>query len=550
MTSVYIDGVVGLDSVQPLYDREAPWKEWALHEIWTGGVGAHKFIPKVRDYVRDLDTNVQYIVDHLDPVTMIPTLRQVYANNVPYEFSKTDILFGTNSPVETFRVYIDKRTLPYNTSVDARVFIPGSASQYGKLYKYVSGELIPISKIYSATGQFLTENVPLELVRADSHETNLTKCVLPFHTTEDLDDNEVVLFIAFNSAGTVTFKRQLIVENTTFVRGTDNNRKYVSHISLKTPFLSTSIPNQIDFPLNIPVNALNMTGVVHYSDGSTFEAPVDGNVFKIFGLDKYISTIEAKAIPLVLSYQLRGGESAEAGVGLEANGVTAGYHLKTINTNNSYSVKLFGYPEWVSQVDGYKMRWFIYSLDRDSYHDVTNLVRFDANRGAFNPVGYGYAQNKSVSINLRDISQSYKPFIHTQPVVISLFGEPNFGATPWTVGEAQTNILYGRQLSFERVSGRVFSVKNHFNNREDWLQALYYNTGPMVDSVIEIKPPLPTHFSVIYEGSELGEFSINNWDNDIAVPITIPLYSNVYIRFLRRVGDQVLELSMAGLLVK
>ena len=69
-----INGITGLDGVQPLYDREAPWKIWALFEIWMGGTGGHKFIPKVKDYVVDTDTNVWYIVDHLDPVTMIPTL--------------------------------------------------------------------------------------------------------------------------------------------------------------------------------------------------------------------------------------------------------------------------------------------------------------------------------------------------------------------------------------------------------------------------------------------------------------------------------------------
>ena len=542
-----INGVTGLDNVQPLYDREAPWKIWALFEIWMGGTGGHKFIPKVKDYVVDTDTNVWYIVDHLDPVTMIPTLRELFKNNVSTNFSATDLLFGIGNPVETFRVYIDKRTFPYNTMVDSRVIIPGSASISAKLYRYVNNEPIPISKIYDANGQFISENIPLELVRSDSHETVLSKSILPFHVSEDLEDNEVVLVVAFNAAGTPTYKRQLVVENTSFLRGTDNNRKYVSHISMKCPFLNDSAPNQIDFPLNIPTNAINAIGVVHYSDGSTFENPVDGNLFQLWGLDKYISSIEGRPVPLVLSYQLRQGESAEAGVGLEARGVTALYTIKTVNPNNSYSVKLFCYPEWVSPVDGYRLRWFLYSLDRNNYIDVTPYVQFDPNHGVFNPLGFGYAQSKVVSINLRDIGPGYKPFVHVQGVVINLFGAPNQSATPWTVGEVQSGVMYGRQLHLDRISGRTYSVKNGINDQVTWLNRLYYETVPIIDNAVEVTPPRPTHFTLIANNVALGEFSINDWDKPIAVGVDIPLYSTVYLRFVRRVGDQVMELSMAGL---
>ena len=42
-------GIVGLDGVSPVYQPEARWTMWSIHDIYTGVEGKNKHIPKVSD---------------------------------------------------------------------------------------------------------------------------------------------------------------------------------------------------------------------------------------------------------------------------------------------------------------------------------------------------------------------------------------------------------------------------------------------------------------------------------------------------------------------
>jgi hypothetical protein len=231
-------------------------------------------------------------------------------------------------------------------------------------------------------------------------------------------DGEIVTAVVYSDTGHVVSKRQLLVENTSFIRSLNVSQKYVSHISLECPFLSQSVDNTIEFPLNVPLNALNMMGVVHYSDGSTLKLPVNGSKFTMHGVDQYVSSIVGQRVDLVLSYALSDNEVAYANTNVNGRYVTEAYFLLTTNPNNSYSIKLFGYPYFIDENNGYQMRWWLFNLDRNISFEVTPFVRFSENTGPYDPKGYGYLQRKSVSLNLRDVSAAFKPFIHTQLVDI------------------------------------------------------------------------------------------------------------------------------------
>lgn len=559
VTNSLNDIIVGSDGSVPVYSPDARWCWWGLHELFLGGIADKKYIPKVGDFVMDKDTYTTFHVDHLDPITMIPTLREIRPANMSFSFTETDVLFGVGpgTQADTYRVYVDKSVTPHTLAVDVRLKVGGTMSDYCKIFKgsdlSSSGEVI--SRVYDSAGTFVSEDVKLELIALDSHDNYSIKSVPVCYTLSNLVDGEYVTVVIYSASGSVVSKRQLLVENTSFIRAVNASKKYVSHISIESPFLSPTLDHTIDYPLNVPINALNIIGVVHYSDGSVLKLPVGGGKFKMLGLEQYISSIVGQKVDMVLSYALAPNEVAYSGVTSDGRYITEPYNLVTMNPNNSYTVKLFGYPEWVSDALGYRMTWWLFNLDRNVYFDVTPLVSFAGNTGPFDPKQYGYVQRKAVTVNLHDVSTSFKPFLHTQLVEITLNGKVGDSTTPWLVSHESvpTRPNYGAALVAKKVDGTAssttFDLTSGLTTKEDWLKHVYLNTFPLVDKAREVVPPSPTHIVLSYNGVST-EFLIDDWNTNMIIPTGVPTYKNLTIRFIKRTANGDMQLSIAAMVVR
>lgn len=554
MADLSTTGISGTDGVVPVYDPDGLWKTWSIDEIWQGATGTNKYVPKLKDYVRNPDTYETFIVNYIDPVTLIPTLTAIRPANMSTDFSETDILFGVGAgtPTETYRVYVDKSVTPYIMAVDKRVPVPGSDPAYCKIFKGSvydgSGEVV--SKVYDSQGRYISDQIPLEIVSIDSHTNVALKTVEVCHTTYDLVDNEIVTAVFYTAQGHVVMKRQLLVENTAFIRSLNLSQKYITHIGLESAFISPTDDHVLNYPLNIPINALNLVGIVYYSDGSTLRLPVNGTKFRMFGIEQYVSTIIGQSIDLVLSYALGPNEEAYAGIAATNHYITEPYRLVTTNPNNSYAVKLFGYPVWIDANNGYTMKWWLLNLDRNIWFDVTPFVKFSENTGAFNPKGYGILQRKSIYINLKDVSGSFKTFIHSQLVDIVLNDQPNLTHDPWTMSNESisSNNPYGLGLFGKHISATQLNISSGIIDPVEWLDRVYLKTYPLVNPMSEITTMNPSHFVIMYAGQE-AEFPIEEWNTDLLVNFDIPQYATFGIRFIKKTSSGDLQLSVAAMIV-
>ena len=552
-----LNGIVGNDGAVPVYDPDGLWKIWSIHELWLGNEGSGRHVGKVSDYVIDPELYEMKIIESVDNVTLIPTLRDIRPANMSFSFSESDILFGVNgyNQADTYRVYLDQSVTPHVLAVDIRLKIAGTLASYAKLFKGsdVSNGGHVVSKVYDSNGNFISENIPLELVAIDSHNNYSIKTIAVCHCLEELVDGEIITAVIYNDQGHVVSKRQLLIENTAFIRSVNVSQKYVSHISIESAFISLTEHNTIRFPLNIPLNALNVIGIVHYSDGSSLRLPIDGNKFRIFGLEQYISSIVGQQIELVLSYALGPNEVAYAGVSADGHYVTEPYHLVTTNPNNSYTVKLFGYPIWVSEADGYTMRWWLFNLDRNLFFDVTPYVQFSSQTGAFNPKGYGYLQRKAVNINLRDISAAFQSFVHVQLVDIILQSPPDNSTalTAWLMSHESmdTRPSFGSGLYARRTAVNTINLASGLDTETQWLEKVYLQTYPLLDKTAELSVPNPTHFIVTINGQS-NEFGIGQWNQNLLLNDDPAQHSTLSVRFIRRTASGDLQLAMAALLVK
>lgn len=557
MAEISTLGVVGTDGQTPIYNPEGRWQLWSINDIWMGvGVAKGKYVPKISDYVIDPETSSTYIVDYIDPVTLIPTLRDKRLISTSYTLSETDLLFGVGAGahLDTYIVYLDTSVTPHILAIDARVKIPGTESSYAKLFKgpVLGTEGRVLSKIYDNSGNFVSENIPLEVAAIDSHVNYSIKVPKVCNCTEELVDGEIVTLVVYSSQGHVTYKRQMRVENTAFIRDINASTRYVSHISLKSPFLSATETNTLNFPLNVPLNTFNLVGVVNYSDGSTLELPVDGTKFKMLGLEQYLSSIQGQKMKLVLAYNLGNNEVAYKAVVGDSKRITEPYELVTTNQNNSYTVKLYGYPEWVSELVGYRMRWFLFNLDRNISFDVTDKVRIAGDQ-PFDSFADNYTQRRTVYLNLREVSAIFKPFVHSQTVSVVLRKDPLTEATPWTVmqEDAAGHTLYGITTTAKKVVGKTndINIACGCTTQTQWLNKVYYLTYPLIDRIAASSVPVPTHFELSF-GTHKSEHPIADWNKSITLTKAPVFGKNVYIKFIRRTTLTDLILSVAGMTIQ
>lgn len=559
MTDVTYVGVTTRDGKTPIYEPNAPWKIWNKNEIYMGpnSVGV-VYVPKVNDYVKDIELNIDYIVRDLDTSTWIPTLVEKRYGNMNYVMSETDVLFGVGpgTQADTYRVYRDDSVNPPTMCIDTHCTVNGTMCQYAKLFlgadtSASTGKVI--SQVYDANKNLISNSVPLELVQSDSHTNYSTKVVSQFNATEPLADRDLVTVVFYSANGHVVSKRQLLVENTAFIRSLNSNRRYVTGLGIKSPFLAPNTSDILNFPLNVPVNAMNLTGVVYYSDGDSIEYEVNGTKFNMMGLDTYVSTIPYENLDLVLQYTLGSDEIAIDGLSLDGKTVNKKLKLITTDVNNSYNVKLYVYPAWDATNNYYKLNWFLFNLDRNIAQNVTPYVTFADNSGGFNPTAYNTLQRKSVRINLRDVSGAFKPFIHTQLVDIVLKTPPNARQTPWLVSpvSATNKEPYGSGMVAIRTKTQPttgFKIDGDSTSLENWLEKTYYRVTPLVDIVNESEAPKPTHIEVSCMGAVLTK-SIANWNSEFDLGIQLNMYSNVHINFIYKVGSITLLLACCEMMI-
>lgn len=555
--------VVGTDNVSPVHNPNARWQIWNMNEIYLGATADGKYVPKIGDVVMEIlgDTITNYIVVGINEVTLVPIFREQDISRLTEQLSENDILFGVGpgTQADTYRVYLDKSVNPYRLTVDARLRVAGSNCHLAKIFKGadVSENGIVISGIYNAQGVIVSENVPLELAAFDTIENHAIKVVAVCNTTFDLADGEVVTAVFYDTAGFVVSKRQLLVENTGFIRSTDASRKYVVGISLETPFLSTQVGRQINYPLNVPLNALNLIGVVEYSDGSKVRMAVDGTRFSVSGLDAYAATIIGQKAKIVLKYKLALNEIAYGVYTGSENHISEIYDIITSEANGNYAVQLFAYPVWVDPVSGYRLEWFLYDLDRSISYNVTPNVVINGSVSAFDPKLYGVKQTISVTVNLRSVNGSYKNFNHVQflDIILNKSGtsRPDFDAVPnWEVASVSGQVpTYGTDVhaTFIRQAANLFKVKvmGAMNTLEGWLDKVYKPTNPLVDTYSESQAPTPTHFQVIVGNNTVQEHTIDEWNVEMTMNQNVANDGTLFIKFIKRTTDGDLQLAAAGL---
>lgn len=532
-------------------DPHRPSRSFHIEEIYDGK-GPGRWVPNVNDLIVDYTAGFLRCV-HVDYTTGISELIPW----VPAQSNSTDLeVFSVGHGrmvVEPFRIFLDTSVTPHAFTIDSAYQVNGTLSKYIRIFKGTNigkqGEVI--SKFYDNTGQILGDKIPLEIIAMDQVNNTAIKAPVPGYTLAQLDDGDLVTVVVYRDDGGVSSYEPMRVQNTAWIRSPNRHTRYISNISLESPFLSSSDSLLVQFPINMPVENLNLMGVVTYSDGSRVKLPVDGTKFEIYGLDNYIATEQGQEFEVVLKYNLGEDEFNYISAPEGTRAAVKKYNVSTLRADGSYSVKLFVYPVWVDELSGYRLEAFLYNLNRQRVYNVTSYLQNAEGRRAFEPLRYGVQQEITLAVDMFRVDPAFARYRHAQTFTITLMRPGDQTATtPWSIGfKPGQDPMYGLDLEAKarmiNQSNWQMRIDSEIRNFDTWLKTLYYDTYPLYDPLSEIKPPEPNYFAIVV-GDYRKEFPIAQW-NQVLTLERAPRQGEVtYIQWMRRSNENDLQLGCSG----
>ena len=530
------------------------WTYFHIKDIYTPD-GTGRFVPNVGDKVFD-PTVGDLLVISVDYTTGI-SVRQPWSPPAQGHDSEEDILLGSGPGTisESFRIWLNPSTIPHTLSFDSRLFAHGSAPSYVKVFRGndISEAGQVVSAYYDQNQNYLGQDIPLEVVGRNQITNIAIKTPKTGYTHYDLVDGEQVTAVVYDDAGGPRSRHNLLIHRSAVVRKPSDADKYIVNISIESPFLSPSDPQTIQFPINMPVQNLNLIGVVTYSDGTVRRLPIDGSKFALHGLNEFVATVEDQTVPLVLSYALSPGEYSYITNPSVDDHISVMYKARTTAMDGAYSIKLFVTPVWVDRLNGYRLEYYLYNLLRDTYYNVTNNVQMATESSAFDPILYGTVQTLAVAVNLKSVDPRFTNYRHVQTFRLALMAEGNDQTQTnwWLAYTPGQDPVYGEDI---RADAHMVNAGNYnvtidcgCSNLAEWLDKVYWPTQPLVDPKTEAKAPEPNFVKIVSAGYSV-EMPVESWDQTLTLTQVPPEGQPIYLHFMRRGYNNDLQLGMAGLI--
>lgn len=556
--SITAEEIIAPDGTTVVRDPYAPMKWWNYDQVYFGLGQNGKFVPNVDDALLNYTTGRAFRVVRVDPVSLIPDLQDLYLKSAPDVDESASL---TDNGPTTYRVYLDRSVTPYRLTVDQRFSHSGTDAMYAKIFKgsELAGNEQVISMVFDASNNFVGNQIPLALIAMTNSQNIATKSVPPCRTTADLVDEELVSVVIYGASGSVVVKKQMTVSNTAFISDGFADTEYIEMISVESPFLSEGDPDLILYPMNLPLNGFNIRGVVHYSSGRKKTLPVDGNKFVMMGLNEYIASVPNQTIPVTLRYLLGPNEkAANATIVSGTAHLARDYTIMTTQVDGVHQVKLFCYPVWINAISGYRLEWFMYNLERQTYWRVTPYVTVRQGTNPFDPILYGIRQNLTVQINLKSVNSSFRDYNHVQTFVVTLLkaheNDP-LASADWTVADYGAP-AYGEQavcrMKLVNANLRYLNFGSDYDTVDEWLKGIYNAVNPLIDSQKEEvgKPPRPDYFIITTPTGNDIEVPIDSFRSEITVTDQFYDGDTIFIRFVRRFPESDLQLAAVGMTVR
>lgn len=454
---------------------------------------------------------------------------------------------------------VDPTTTPVRFRVMDTMKFYGTEPAYFKVFKGtdISSAGIVLSTSVNGSGIPTNANLPLELVQGPNGENVAVKVCRGGHLLEIPANQEQVTVVAYRADGLQVAYHLAVVCYTSNIAPLDNAKKIIYEIALESSFLSPDDKHLLLYPQNMLVDSSVLMGRVTYNDGTVKRLPIDGTKFRLYGHEDFVASVPGAMFDLGLAYTLSDDEIAYDALGnVPVRTKTEQYKIMAIDPDGSLAVKAFAVPYWDTASGKYQLKWFLYTLNRDSYIDVTSFVQLTPGF-TFNGSLYNQKQSLRFGINMGDIftsAQGYRFVQNTAITLVSPATTPN-QPTYFTI-EYSDEYRYG--VGVKALVTRNSAQANQYNidisqgciNVSEWVGKMYNTNGALV-LFGEDQAPNPT-------GIILSNLN-NTWRREIDIedvlnPVTgitstITQGSTLVVEFFAQTQETKLYLARAPLVV-
>lgn len=543
-----------------IIDPDRNYREWLISEIYTGTATGGSYVPKVNDGVRDWKRGF-FQVMAVDNITGLSTMKEWDPRRTSETGSRENLMVGSGPGYqsESWRINVDSSTYPHKASIDGRLQNYGYSASYMKIFfgNDITERGEVISMLLDSMGSLLSENIPMVVVKAEDPNNLAIKTPVDFWVGKRLVNGDRLTMVVYGDNGNELSEYSLIMRETRMVRRLESGMRYVQGIRIKSPFLSRTDPETLEFPINMNAKSLIIEGIVDYSDGtSSAPIPIGGPgaaPFQLHNFDNFVPTIEGQRVDLVLNYRLAQNEFSYI-TGLAYNNtLTAPFYASVIPAMNSYSVKLFAFPVWVDSVNGYELDFYLYSLSRDVFYQLRRgVVEVAANSGNFDGLDFNSIQRMVFSVDLSKVNNGYNQYIHVQTVEISLKAPGDENRTNWTIGwKPGATTVYGvgivAKATYVKQNEYLIDITSGASDLTSWLELLYRGVVPLHNTKTEAIAPNPNFYRIVVDNNKSDYYPVTQWATSIRILQTIRDGSNAYIEWIFRGPSNDLQLAMSAL---
>ena len=524
--------------------------------------GQGTYVPREDDSILDWSNGFKR-VSRVDPTTFVADLVSWDIPDNSDDIDDEDRLLGTGpgKTSESYRVYIDTRVTPHVLDINSRHHAYGEKAKeiivfLGTDTDKDSGEVI--SQFYAQNGDYVGPEIPLDLTWNPDPNNRAQKAPVTGWTMHNLPDGQLVTVVVYNQGGSPIDQAKMLVHNTNITRHPQDGMKRVEKIEAISPYLSKVEPNTFYVPINATQAQLAMQAKVTYLDGTySIQSVVDEDAngkFKMIGLKHWSPTIAGVPQELSLTYELTPENEFSFLQGVTANGrVETPYRIIGVPADPARSLKLFVFPYWVSDVEGYKLDYWLYDLAREvSYRVPVAAVELSETSPSFDGFNYTSTQYLDFGVRLGAIDNRYDANErHVQRVIVQLQRSGGTRASNWRVkfANSQKN-WYGDGLECAvRSAGAGLStatVSNGETTKAAWLQKVYYNADPLYDPQTENIAPEPTHFILVTKTRQV-EVPVSQFATAITFVNDLKEGETIYLKWIKRMTAGTLQLGVTGL---
>lgn len=474
----------GIFDIKELYDRDHPSND-------------ARYLPPVNSIVYGEDSRLYRVIES-DTEQLTYKLRLIVLPD-DYELSGESALI-INNENDKLCLFYDPRNIPFRVSVDSRFIVYGEAPSFYRivLNPYSIDDQKIISKYYDATGNYVSDRVPLTRIKPGINIWTLNPC---FIDKQLKDDQEIEIQI-FTEDGVLIRRAIVFAKKSIIVNDTQSRIPRIIDIKVKS---TQQLDNGDVYILERQsFNSLHIFVEITYEDGSIIECSVDNEKVFLYGSDDFVSSYAGLKQHMLIKYFLSENETSSVpGYDLVENFINVDFDVVVINNQIDDIVKISVFPVWDVNQYGWLLYYRIYGVNDNFTMNVTPYVTIISGNYQIN--NFSGPQEFIIKLDLHEVdSDRYPvPSIYIQNVWINLFS--NAADVKWLLSDASTSSkLYGQDkaddrrpsLFYDKDRNQYFIPSSIFTNKESVIKSYYYNNSPPYNNSVQTIASEPTHFGV------------------------------------------------------